>query len=372
MSMLIGVLKERKSQENRVGMVPSGVKTLTDLGAEVWVESQAGVGSGIRDQEYEQAGAQLTAEREAIYAKADLIIKVKEPLKDELPLYRSGQTLYTYLHLAADKELTVELAKQGVTAIAYETIQLEDGSLPLLQPMSEVAGRMAVQLAATHLQHNQGGKGLLLGGVPGVRRGRVTILGAGIVGMNAAKIAIGLGAEVTILDINPAKLAYLDDIYGNRITTLVSNPGYVERAVTRADLVVGAVLIPGAKSPKLVSRQMLQAIEDGSVLIDVSVDQGGCFATTKPTTYDNPIYTVDGVIHYCVANIPGTVSRTSTLALTNVTMPYAVQMATQGITNAIKANSALQLGVNTYQGAYTCKAVADAHHLDYKPISSLI
>jgi alanine dehydrogenase len=370
--MIVGVVKERKNQENRVGMVASGIKTLSDLGAKIWVEEDAGLGSGISNQDYINAGAKIIGDRHEIYAQADMIIKVKEPLKDEIGLYRPGQTLYTYLHLAADKELTIELTKRGTTCIAYETIQLADGSLPLLRPMSEVAGRISVQLGATWLQRDHGGKGVLLGGVPGVRRGRVTIIGAGIVGQNAAKIAVGLGAEVTVLDVSSAKLAYMDDIYDNRITTLSATPSNIEKCVTDADLLIGAVLIPGARSPKLVTRSMLKHMEEGSVLVDVSVDQGGCIETTKPTTYDNPTFIVDGIIHYCVANMPGTVSRTSTMALTNTTLPYAMEMVKKGVVEAVRENPALALGMNAYKGEITCQAVAEAHGLKYKALKSLI
>ena len=370
--MIVGVPKERKSQEKRVGMVPSGVKALIERGATVWIEENAGGGSGIDDAEFAAAGAKIIADRKQLYAESDLIIKVKEPLKDEIPLYRKGQTLYTYLHLAADKELTTELAKTGVTAIAYETIEDADGALPLLRPMSEVAGRMSAQLGATYLQSDKGGKGILLGGVPGVRRGKVTIIGAGIVGINAMKIAVGLEADVTILDVNATRLAYLDDIYGNRISTLLATPNYLQKSVSEADLLIGAVLIPGAKAPKLVTRDMLKTMEPGSVLVDVSVDQGGCMETTHPTTYDDPVYTEENVIHYCVANIPGTVARSSTLALTNVTLPYAMQMVESGVKPFVKNRPLFALGVNLHEGKITCKAVASAHDLEYVPLSQVL
>jgi alanine dehydrogenase len=370
--MIVGVVKERKNQENRVGMVPSGVQTIAELGAQVWIENNAGLGSGITNDVYRQAGAKIVDDYSEIYAGADMIVKVKEPLKDEIELYREGQTLYTYLHLAADKELTEGLAKRGVTAIAYETIQSADGSLPLLKPMSEVAGRMSVQLGATHLQCDHNGKGVLLGGVPGVHRGKVTVIGGGIVGMNAIKIAVGLGASVIALDIDSNRLAYLDDIYGNRITTLASTPANLSEAVATADLVIGAVLIPGAKSPKLVTREMLSTIEDGSVLVDVSVDQGGCIETSKPTTYDDPTFVVDGVIHYCVANIPGTVARSSTFALTNATLRYAMEMISNGVEAAIKNSVPIAKGVNTYKKQITCEAVALAHDLEYVALDKLL
>ena len=370
--MIVGVVKERKNQEMRVGMVPSGVKTITELGAKVWIENNAGTGSGISNDDYKKAGARIVDDYRDIYADADMIVKVKEPLKDEIELYREGQTLYTYLHLAADKELTQGLAKQGVTSIAYETIQLADGSLPLLKPMSEVAGRMSVQLGATHLQCDHKGKGVLLGGVPGVHRGKVTVIGGGIVGMNAIKIAVGLGASVTALDIDSNRLAYLDDIYGNRITTLASTPANLSEAVAEADLTIGAVLIPGAKSPKLVTREMLRDIEDGSVLVDVSVDQGGCIETSKPTTYDNPTFVVDGVIHYCVANIPGTVARSSTFALTNTTLHYAMEIINKGVESAIRESEPIAKGVNTYKKEVTCEAVATAHNLEYVGLDKLL
>jgi alanine dehydrogenase len=365
--MIVGVPKERKSQENRVGMVPAGVKALINAGAKVLVEQTAGVGSGISDEEFKKAGAELVSQKD-VYAKADLIIKVKEPLPDEYKLYRNGQALYTYLHLAASKELTQGLMDQGIVGIAYETIQLNDGSLPLLKPMSEVAGRISVQLGAAWLQKDHDGKGILLGGVPGVSRGKVVILGAGIAGQNATKMAVGLGADVTVLDINPDKLEYLDDIYGNRIHTLYSSQSNIENVIKTADLVVGAVLIPGAKSPRLITKEMLKTMEPNTVLVDISVDQGGCFETTRPTTYDNPTYRVDDIVHYCVANMPGTVSRTSTFALTNVTLSYALKMVKLGIEEAIRSSKEIASGVNIYHGKLTHQAVAEAHGLSYESL----
>ena len=369
--MIIGCVKERKKQENRVGITPTGAKTLIQLGAEVWIEKSAGSGSGLTDELYTEVGAKIIPTKEEIYGKADMIVKVKEPLPDEIDFYREGQFLYTYLHLAADKSLTERLAATGVTSIAYETIQLANGSLPLLRPMSEVAGRMSVQLGATHLQCDHGGKGVLLGGVPGTRRGKVTVIGGGIVGINATKIAIGLGANCTVLDISAERLGYLDDIYGNRIDTRISTPGNLWETVAAADLVIGGVLIAGAKAPKLVTRPMLKAMEDNSVVVDVSVDQGGCIETSRPTTYDDPTYIEEGVIHYCVANIPGTVARTSTYALTNATLPYAMNMQKKGVMQAVRENPALALGINTHKGKITCRAVADAHNMDFHELSTL-
>ncbi|OFZ54545.1 MAG: alanine dehydrogenase, partial [Bdellovibrionales bacterium RIFOXYC1_FULL_54_43] len=324
--MIIGVLREIKNKENRVGMVIAGVRTLTQSGHKVLVQLNAGAGVGISNEDYRRAGATIIESSKEIYEKADMIVKVKEPLPEEYPLLREGQILYTYLHLAADERLAKALMERKIVGIAYETIQTHDGALPLLAPMSAVAGRMATQIGATYLQHDHGGKGILLGGVTGVERARVVVLGGGVVGVNAAKMAAGLGAKVTIMDVNVARLDYLADIFGSDVSTLYSNSEQIERTVTRADLVIGAVLVPGAKAPKLVTREMVSKMQPGSVIVDVSVDQGGTVETCRPTSHEHPTYTVDGVIHYAVPNMPGAVPRTSTYALTNVTLKYALMI----------------------------------------------
>ncbi len=367
--MIIGVPKEIKNRENRVAIVPGGVKMLVDAGHKVLVEKSAGLGAGIPDEKYQTAGATMVGSAAEIWGSADMIIKVKEPIAQEFPLMRKGQILYTYLHLAAAHELGHELVKRGVNSIAYETIQLANGSLPLLTPMSEVAGRMSVQVGAQCLQKHSGGKGLLLGGVPGVRRGRVAIVGGGVVGVHAAKMAIGLGARVTILDVNAARLAYLDDIFGHDIDTMMSNPENIAAAVQESDLVVGAVLIAGAKAPRLVTREMVRTMEPGSVIVDVAIDQGGCIETIKATTHDDPVFVDEHVLHYGVTNIPGDVPKTSTYALTNVTLKYAMELANKGLEKALKESPALQLGLNTYQGKATYAAVADALGLSFEKIS---
>lgn len=358
--MIIGVPKEIKTSENRVGLVPPGARALSQAGHKVFVQKGAGLGSGILDEEYVQAGAQILETAEDIYKTAEMIMKVKEPLAPEYPLLKEGQILFTYLHLAPDAKQTQALLKSGVIGVAYETIQLSDGSLPLLTPMSEVAGRMSAQVGATYLGKSYGGRGVLLGGVPGVKRGVVTIVGGGVVGTNAAKIAVGLGAQVYILDINHSRLAYLDDVFGNSITTVMSNQENIASLVAQSDLVIGSVLIPGARAPWLVTREMLKTMRAGSVVVDVAIDQGGCFETSKPTSHKDPVYTVDGVIHYCVANIPGEVAFTSTYALTNVTLPYALLLANKGVEKAVKENAALAKGLNVYRGKVTYQAVAEA------------
>ena len=358
--MLIGVPKEIKNSEYRVGLVPSGVARLTASGHKVLVEKGAGEGSGISDQEYLSAGAQVVDTPGEIYAQAEMIVKVKEPLPPEYGLIREDQILFTYLHLAPDKKQTEALLQSKCIGVAYETIQLADGSLPLLTPMSEVAGRMAPQVGAYYLEKSQGGRGVLLGGVPGVERGKVTIIGGGVVGTNAAKIAIGLGAQVYLLDINQQRLAYLDDIFGSALTTVMSNPQNIAKLVATSHLVVGSVLIPGARAPWLVTREMIASMLPGSVVVDVAIDQGGCFETSRPTTHEDPVYVVDGVIHYCVANIPGAVARTSTFALTNVTLPYAMAIADKGLAKAVQDDPALARGVNIYKGVVTYEGVAQA------------
>lgn len=363
--MLIGVPKEIKDRENRVGVVPGGVAQLVAAGHKVIIQKGAGLGAGIPDEKFIAVGAEMVATKEDVWGRAEMVMKVKEPIKDEYSLMRDGQILYTYLHLAAVPALAQELVNRKVSAVAYETIELANGSLPLLTPMSEVAGRMAVQVGAQCLQKHSGGKGLLLGGVPGVKRGRVTIIGGGVVGINSAKIAVGLGAAVTILDVNAARLAYLDDVFGNNITTLMSNPENIADAVRESDLVVGAVLITGAKAPMLVSRKDVAGMEPDSVVVDVAIDQGGCIETIKPTTHSDPVYKAEGVLHYGVTNIPGDVPKTSTYALTNVTIKYAMELANKGLAKALEQNESLRKGLNTHAGKVTHKAVADALNMPF-------
>jgi alanine dehydrogenase len=366
--MIIGVPKEIKQSENRVGLVESGVKAFVREGHKVLIEKDAGLGSGISNELYERAGATIIASKKEVYEKADMIIKVKEPLPEEYTMLRENQILYTYLHLAPEPVLTKALLDRKVKGIAYETIQLEDGSLPLLVPMSEVAGRMATQVGASFLQRDRGGKGILLGGVPGVKRGRVTILGGGVSGINAAKMAVGLGAQVTILDINPKRLEYLDDIFGNKVQTLFSNITNIEQSVPETDLLIGAVLVPGAKAPHLVTRDLISQMEKGSVVVDIAVDQGGCIETCRPTSHKEPTFEVEGVIHYCVPNMPGVFSRTSTYALTNVTLKYGLMLANLGVEEACAKDKALYKGVNVYNGFVAYEQVARDLGLPFKPL----
>ncbi|MCX6116307.1 MAG: alanine dehydrogenase [Proteobacteria bacterium] len=363
--MLIGVPKEIKDRENRIGVVPGGVAQLVAAGHKVIIQKGAGLGAGIPDEKFIAAGAEIVGTKEDIWGRAEMVMKVKEPIKDEYALMRDGQILYTYLHLAAVPDLARELVNRKVSAVAYETIELSNGSLPLLTPMSEVAGRMAVQVGAQCLQKHNGGKGLLLGGVPGVKRGRVTIIGGGVVGINSAKMAVGLGADVTIMDVNAARLAYLDDVFGNNVTTLMSNPENITNAVRESDLVVGAVLITGAKAPMLVSRKEVASMEPDSVVVDVAIDQGGCIETIRPTTHSDPVYKAEGVLHYGVTNIPGDVPKTSTYALTNVTIKYALELANRGLARALEQNESLRKGLNTHAGKVTHKAVAEALNLPF-------
>jgi alanine dehydrogenase len=366
--MIVGVPKEIKNKENRVGMVIAGVRALTQAGHKVMIQNNAGAGVGISNDDYRKAGATILDTAKEIYDKSDMIVKVKEPLPEEYPLLREGQILYTYLHLAADERLTKALMERKIVGIAYETIQPADNSLPLLAPMSAVAGRMATQIGATYLQHDHGGKGMLLGGVTGVDRANVVVVGGGVVGVNAAKMAVGLGAKVTILDTNVARLEYLSDIFGNEVTTLYSNSEMLERSVTTADLVIGAVLVPGAKAPKLVTREMLSKMQPGGVIIDVAVDQGGSVETCRPTSHEHPTYTVDGIIHYAVPNMPGAVPRTSTYALTNVTLKYALKIANLGWQEAVAKDEALRKGVNILNGKVAYKQVADDLGLPYEAV----
>jgi alanine dehydrogenase len=370
--MKVGVLKEIKTEENRVCMTPAGVEVMVTNGHTVLVEKSAGVGSGFADTAYAKAGATMADTPAEIFAAADMVMHVKEPLPPEYDLIREGQIVFTYLHLAADETQTQALIKSKAICIAYETIQKTDGSLPLLTPMSEVAGRMAIQQGAKYLEMAQGGQGVLLGGVPGVAPGTVVVIGGGVVGVNAAKMACGLGAKVYLLDMNLDRLRYLDDVMPANCFTLMSSPATIRNLVKRADVVVGAVLIPGAKAPKLVTRDMLKTMKPGSVLVDVAIDQGGCFETSKATTHGHPTYVVDGVVHYCVANMPGAVAKTSTQALTNATLPYAVQIANKGWKRAMQENPEVRLGANVVDGKITYRAVADAFGLNYTPIDDLL
>lgn len=370
--MIVGLPKEIKDNEYRVGLTPAGARALKDAGHEIRVEAQAGAGSGFEDSLYERAGATIVASADEIWAGAEMIVKVKEPIAPEYPRMREGQLLFTYLHLAPDHELTQELLKRKVTGIAYETITDRRGTLPLLTPMSEVAGRMAIQVGAHYLEKMSGGRGILLGGVPGVPAARVVIIGGGVVGTNAAKMAVGMGAHVTIIDNNLDRLRELDDIFLSKISTLASSAYMIQDAISQADLIVGAVLVPGAAAPKLVTRNMLKDVPNGAVIVDVAVDQGGCIETTHPTTHSNPTFYVEGVLHYCVANMPGAVPRTSTFALTNATLPYALKLANKGFLQAIANDPNLKEGVNTYAGHCTYEAVASAQGIPYAPLESLI
>lgn len=370
--MQIGVPREIKNNENRVAMTPAGVVNLLKFGHEVYIEKSAGLGSGFTDEDYAASGAVIVKTAQEAWSM-EMVMKVKEPLPEEYTYFREGLILFTYLHLAPEPELTKALIENKVVGIAYETVQLQNGSLPLLTPMSEVAGRMAPQIGAQFLEKVNGGKGILLSGVPGVQRGTVTIVGGGVAGTNAAKMAIGLGAKVTIIDLNPDRLRQLDDIFGTDVTTLMSNPYNIAEAVKESDLVIGAVLIPGAKAPKLVTEEMIQSMSPGSVVVDIAIDQGGIFETTdRITTHDNPTYVRHGVVHYAVANMPGAVPRTSTIALTNVTVPYAIQIANKGYKQSCLDNPALLKGINTLDGFVTYEAVAEAHGVEFSDTRSLL
>jgi len=366
--MIIGVPKEIKADEGRVGMVPSGVGAFVGRGHSILVESGAGAGSGISDAAFRAAGARMVRSAESVWKRAEMIVKVKEPLGRELRWMRDGQIVYTYFHLASNEALTRALMRRGVTAVAYETIQLEDGSLPLLTPMSEVAGRLAVQKGAQGLEALPGGMGILISGVSGVKPADVVILGAGVAGSNACRVAVGMGAHVSVLDINPTRLAYLYDAMQGQVTTIMSNTANVEEEVCNADLVISTVLVPGARTPRLVTRKMVRAMRKGSVLVDIAIDQGGTSQTSRPTTHHEPTYSEHGVVHYCVANMPGAVPRTSTYALTNVTLGYGLQIADLGVEDAIDENNALRRGVNVSDGHVRHQAVAEALGLEWQPL----
>ena len=367
--MIIGIPKEIKNNENRVGATPAGVKELVGHGHRVVVQHTAGEGSGFADAEYRAAGAEILPTIEDVYATSEMIIKVKEPIAPEYPLIRRGQVVFTYFHFASDFELTEAMMKAGGICIAYETVKAPQGGLPLLTPMSEVAGRMSIQEGARFLEKPQGGKGLLLGGVPGVKPAKVLILGAGVVGRNAAMMAAGLGADVTITDISLPTLRHIDEVMPKNVKTLFSSRHNIEQELPTVDLVIGSVLIPGAKAPKLITADMVKLMKPGTVMVDVAIDQGGCFETSHPTTHNDPVYTVDGVVHYAVANIPGAVARTSTMALTNATLPYAIRLATLGWKEACRKDAGLALGVNMVEGDVTCEAVAKAWDLKYTPLN---
>lgn len=370
--MIIGVPKEIKNNENRVAITPAGVLSFISSGHEVFVETDAGIGSGFTNEDYVEAGATILETASDVWGKADMVMKVKEPLASEYDYFREGLILFTYLHLAAEPELAKALTSKGVIAIAYETVEV-NRTLPLLTPMSEVAGRMASQIGAQFLEKPKGGKGILLAGVPGVKRAKVTVIGGGVVGTNAAKIAMGLGADVTIIDLSPDRLRYLDDIFGSSINTLMSNPLNIADAVRESDLVIGAVLIPGAKAPKLVSEEVIKTMAPGSVIVDVAIDQGGIFETVdRITTHSEPTYEKHGVVHYAVANMPGAVPRTSTIALTNVTIPYALQIANKGVYTAVIENKALELGVNVANGSITYEVVARDLGYNYVPVQEAL
>jgi alanine dehydrogenase len=370
--MKIGLPKEIKDNEYRVGLTPAGVHALAGAGHKVFVQRSAGEGSGFTDDQYVKAGGTLVETADDAWGEGDMVVKVKEPIAPEYPRMRENQVLFTYLHLAPEFELTKQMMDRKVTGVAYETITDVHGKLPLLTPMSEVAGRMSVQVGATYLEKMNGGKGILLGGVPGVPAANVLIIGGGVVGTEAAKMAVGLGARVTIIDRNLERLRQLDDIFLSKVQTMASSPYAIEESIAHSDLVIGAVLVVGAAAPKLVTREMLKLVPNGSVLVDVAVDQGGCFETTHPTTHSNPTYYEEGVLHYCVANMPGAVPRTSTFALTNATLPYALALANKGFERAIADDHGLREGVNTYAGKCTYEAVAASQNIEFTPLDSLI
>jgi alanine dehydrogenase len=368
----IGTIREIKKHEYRVGLTPPCVRAYIKRGHEVYIEAGAGVSAGFGNEEYRRAGAVIEPNRNRIFDECEMIIKVKEPQLEEIPHFHENQVLYTYLHLAASKELTLALMDKKIKAVAYETIETDDGTLPCLVPMSEIAGRLAVQEGAKYLEKPFGGRGILLGGVPGVRRGKVAILGGGVVGTNACKIAVGIGADVSILDIDARRLAYLDDIFGSSLNTLYSNDANIEAALKESDVIIGAVLVHGGKAPKLIRREHLALMKAGAVIVDVAVDQGGCTETIKPTTHDAPIYTVDGIVHYGVANMPGAVALSSTIALTSATLPYGLMIAEHGLEQACRDSPPIRKGVNLYRGECVYPNVAADLDIDYTPLKSLM
>jgi alanine dehydrogenase len=370
--MVIGVPKEIKDNEARVGITPAGVKALSETGHKVLVETQAGALSGFSDAEYQNAGAELVGDADLVWGKSDMVVKVKEPVESEYAYFREGLVLFTYLHLAPLPDLTNKLLEAKVTGIAYETVRDRNGSLPLLTPMSEVAGRMSVQVGASYLEKERGGRGILLGGVPGVPPAHVAILGGGVVGTNAARIALGFGAKTTLIDVNLNRLRELEDIFGGRLYTLASNSYNLAHVTREADLVIGGVLIPGATAPKLVTRAMVSHMKKGAVIVDVAIDQGGCVETARPTSHSNPSYTVDGVVHYCVTNMPGAVPNTSTLALTNSTFPYVLRIANLGAKQALQQDPGLAEGLNTWEGKLTYRGVAESQQREWTPVASVI
>ena len=370
--MIIGIPKEIKNNENRVAITPSGVKAFCQAGHQVIIQKSAGLGSGIEDKEYNEAGAAIIETAKEVFEKAEMIMKVKEPLISEYDLLRAGQILFTYFHFASSLELTEAMMKRKVICITYETVQTDDGGLPLLAPMSEVAGKMAAQVAAYYLAAPYGGRGVLMGGVPGVSPAKVVVVGGGTVGTNAAKVAAGMGANVTLFDININRLKYLDDVLPKNITLLMSNQHNIEEEIKDADAVIGAVLIPGAKAPKLVTEEMTKKMKANSVIVDVAIDQGGCIATSKPTSHSDPVFKLHDVLHYCVTNMPGAFSRTSTFALTNATLPYGLEIANKGYKKAVKGNKALAKGLNVIDGKVTYKPVAKVFNLKYYPVEEVI
>lgn len=370
--MRVGCLKEIKKHEYRVGLIPSDVKSYVSRSHKVAIQQGAGLAAGFSDEEYKQAGATIEPDRERIFAESEMIIKVKEPLPEEYDLFREDQILFTYLHMAADRRLTETMMKAGIKGVAYETIETSDKRLPCLQPMSEIAGRLAIQEGAKYLEKTFGGRGVLLGGVPGVERGKVGIIGGGVVGTNACKIATGMGAEVTVLDISANKLAYLDDIFGSRITTLYSTEANIEKILCESDVLIGAVLLPGAKAPTLIKQHHLKLMKKGAVIVDVAVDQGGCVETIKPTTHDDPVYVIDGIVHYGVANMPGSVALTSTKALTSATLPYGLMIAEMGLEKACRECSDIKQGVNVYRGKCVYENVANTFGIPYIPLEQFL
>lgn len=370
--MKLGTVKEIKKHEYRVGLTPSCAKSYVSHGHEVLVQESAGVEAGFDDEQYKSVGAEIVSGRKEIFDACEMIVKVKEPQPEEYEFFHEGQLLYTYLHLAAEKKLTDALLKRGVNGVAYETIELDGGTLPCLKPMSEIAGRLSVQEGAKYLEKPFGGRGVLLGGVPGVAPGKVTIIGGGVVGTNACKMALGMGADVTIMDLSAARMEYLDDIFAMRAKTLYSNEGNIEEALVRSDLIIGAVLLPGARAPKVIRREHLKLMKKGAVIVDVAVDQGGCTEMTRPTTHDAPTFTVDGVVHYCVANMPGAVALTSTKALTSTTLPYGLMLADLGLEAAARKCKPLRSGINTHNGKCVYKPVAEATGVGYTPVEQTL